>query len=36
VSSTKACGFNWRTISALPISALMSLLAAVSIRRTTG
>ena len=36
VSSTKVCGFNARTISALPISALMSLLVAVRILRTTG
>ena len=36
VSSTKACGFNWRTTSPLPIRALMSLLVAARIRRTTG
>ena len=30
------CGFNWRRISLSPISALISLLVAARIRRTTG
>ncbi len=36
VSSTKACGLRALTTVALPISALMSLLVASRIRRTTG
>ena len=36
VSSTKLCSLTWRRISALPISALTSLLVAARILRTMG